>query len=229
MSSSVRRLLVSLIVVAVLVVAAVAWLDDGDEPAGPVAVDTEVPSASPTTPTPAPTPAPTPSPTPVKQPPKTPFECLATSDAITPTSISIAGVTTGSPVVAVPRGSNGVLGVPPVTSEGKTQFAWDQPGVAPGSPAGVALFDAHTWPDGSALGNRLLEGLQTGGRLIVRGATGEHLCYDVARRDEVTAETRMPEIYSTEGPPQLVIIVCSGVRRGPGDWSHRTLWFARPV
>ncbi len=222
MSSSVRRLLVSLVVVAVVLVAAVALLHDGDEPAGPVAVDPAVPSASPTT-------VPTTSPSPVRQPPKTPFACRSTPDAFTPTSISVTGVTTGSPVVGVPRDSNGVFGVPPLTSAGKAMFAWDAPGVAPGSRAGVVLLDAHTWPDGSALGNRLLGGLQKGGRLVVRGAGGEQLCYDVSRRDEVTAETRMPELYSAEGPPQLVIIVCSGARRGPGDWSHRTLWFATPV
>jgi hypothetical protein len=24
-------------------------------------------------------------------------------------------------------------------------------------------------------------------------------------------------------------MVCSGVRRGPGDWAERTVWFASPV
>ena len=220
MNSS-RRLLALLVLVAVLAAAAMVWLAD-DEPTSPVAVDPEVPSATPTV-------TPTATPTRVKQAPKTPFECRSKPAAFTPTSISIAGITSGSPVVAVPRDANGVVGVPPLTESGKAEFAWDEPGVEPGSPAGHALFNAHTWPDGSALGNQLLDGLQTGERLVVRGATGERLCYDVARRDEVTAETRLPEIYSAEGPPQLVIIVCSGVRRGPGDWSHRTLWFAEPV
>jgi len=27
----------------------------------------------------------------------------------------------------------------------------------------------------------------------------------------------------------VVIVVCSGERLGPGDWTHRTLWFASPV
>ncbi len=222
MSLSVRSRLVALFVAAVLVAAALVWLADRNDSSDPVAVDQEVPSASASA-------APTPTPTPSRQPPKTPFACRAVSDAFTPTSIEVPGVTTGSSVVAVPRDANGVVGVPPLTESGKAEFAWDAPGVEPGSSAGHALFNAHTWPDGSALGNRLLDGLQTGGRLVVRGASGERLCYDVDRREEVTAETRMPEIYSAEGPPRLVIIVCSGVRRGPGDWSHRTLWFASPV
>lgn len=210
------------VLVLVLVLVAVTVLSDVDEPAREVALDPAAPSTSATT-------APSATPKPLDKPPRTPVACRAGSGAFTPTSISVAGVTTGSPVVAVPRDSNGVFGVPPLTTAGKSQFAWDAPGVAPGSPAGVVLLDAHTWPDGSALGNRLLDGLQTGGRLVVRGASGETVCYDVARREQVTAETRMPELYSSEGPPQLVVVVCSGARRGPGDWSHRTLWFADPA
>jgi hypothetical protein len=35
--------------------------------------------------------------------------------------------------------------------------------------------------------------------------------------------------YSSTGPSRLAILVCSGRRRGPGDWSHRTIWFAKPI
>lgn len=213
-----RRLLLLL---SLVVVAALAFVVLQDDPA-PVAVDPAP------TPTATSSPVPSPSPSPSRQPPQTELACRA-SGPFTPTSISVVGVTSGSPVLAMPRDANGVVGVPPLTTEGKQEFAWDEPGVAPGSPAGHVLLNAHTWPDGSALGNRLLDGLPSDGQLTVRGPSGRCLRYDVARRIEVPAETRMPEIYSPDGPPRLVIIVCSGVRRGPGDWSRRTLWFAEPV
>ncbi|WP_426245663.1 class F sortase [Nocardioides sp. LHG3406-4] len=216
----------ALVALAVLLVGVTAWVvrDQGEQP------DRSATDSSTAVATPTPTPTPTPTvPPPTERKPRAEPRCRATSGGFTPTSMSVRGVTPGAPVLAIPRDGNGVVGVPPLTAEGKAELAWDAPGVAPGSPAGHVLFNAHTWPDGSALGNRLLGSLQAGGRILVRGADGELACYDVSRRTEVPAETLMPEIYSPEGPPQLVIIVCSGTRRGPGDWSHRTLWFASPV
>jgi sortase (surface protein transpeptidase) len=121
-----------------------------------------------------------------------------------------------------------VPGVPALTSRGKSVFAWDrEQGIRPGDPAGNVLLNAHTWPDGSALGNHLLAGLQRGDRIVVTG-TNARLCYRVTERVEVPAEREMPRYYTTDGPPQLAIVVCSGRRLGPGTWEKRTLWFASP-
>ena len=119
-------------------------------------------------------------------------------------------------------------GVPPLTAAGKHVFAWDRAqGIRPGDPAGNVLLNAHTWPDGSALGNRLLAGLHTGDRIVVRGDAAR-LCYRVTERVEVSAKSGLPRYYDTEGPPQLAIVVCSGRRLGPGVWENRTVWFASP-
>ena len=73
-------------------------------------------------------------------------------------------------MVTPPRDAQGIPGVPPLTSAGKAVFAWDrQQGIRPGAARGNVLLNAHTWPDGSALGNRLLDGLRTGGRSSSRG------------------------------------------------------------
>jgi len=133
-----------------------------------------------------------------------------------------------APVLALPRDGRGVLAVAPLTHTGKREIAWDRPpGIKPGSPKGNVLLNAHTWPDGTALGNQMLKGLEVGGRIIVRNADDE-LCYRVDRRSEVPASTRIPALYATGGSPQLVIIVCSGKRLGPANWTHRTLWYAVP-
>jgi hypothetical protein len=107
-------------------------------------------------------------------------------------------------------------------------FAWDRKqGIRPGDPAGNVLLNAHTWPDGSALGNRLLAGLHKGDRIVVRGVD-TRLCYRVTERIEVPADKKMPRYYAKTGRPQLAILVCSGRRLGPGNWEKRTIWFASP-
>lgn len=89
---------------------------------------------------------------------------------------------------------------------------------------------AHTYPRsaGAALGNRLLGRLRAGALIKVSGAQGAQLCYRVTRRITVRAEQRLAAYYATTGAPRLAILVCSGTRRGPGDWSHRSIWFAKP-
>jgi len=132
-------------------------------------------------------------------------------------------------VVTPPRDANGVPGIPPLTDAGKSVFAWDrEQGIRPGDPAGNVLLNAHTWPDGSALGNQLLAGLRRGDQIVVRGVEAR-LCYRVTERVEVLAERGLPRYYTADGPPQLAIVVCSGRRLGPGLWEKRTVWFASPA
>lgn len=148
----------------------------------------------------------------------------------TPVRISVQDVTKGSAVLAVSRDANGIPGVPPVSTTGKSQFAFDAPGVHPGAQRGNVILTAHTWPDGTAMGNRLLRGLGEGERLVLHGKPGQGLCYRVTDRLEVSlVDPPLERVYDTDGPPQVVIIVCSGTRLGPGNWTHRTLWFASPV
>ena len=155
--------------------------------------------------------------------------CDDVTRGFVPREISVPGATRGAAIVTPPRDGNGIPGVPPLTTAGKSVFAWDeQQGTRPGGRAGNVLLNAHTWPDGSALGNRLLAALQLGDRLVVRGPEGR-LCYRVTERVEVPADIQMYRYYATKGPPQLAILVCSGTRLGPGVWTKRTVWFASPV
>jgi hypothetical protein len=154
--------------------------------------------------------------------------CAEVAHPFAPTSIAIPGVTRGATVLAPPRETNGVPGTPPLTSEGKLEFAWDRAqGIRPGDAHGNVLLNAHTWPDGSALGNRMLAGLHEGDRIMVRGRTGR-LCYRVTERVEVAASDGLVRYYARRGRPQLAIVVCSGRRLGPGEWENRTIWFASP-
>ena len=155
------------------------------------------------------------------------------SAPFTPTHITVPGVTRDATVLALPRDAENVPQAPPISDTGKTQFAWSvPPDPMPGEPKGNVLLNAHTWPDDSALGNKLLDNLQVGDRIIVDGVAGhghpERLCYRVTKRDVIVASDGSFEYYERNGPPQLALIVCSPPRLGPGNWLHRTIWYASP-
>lgn len=160
--------------------------------------------------------------------------CAQVDRGFRPTSLAIDGVVGSTRVLALGQDQHGIPRPPPLTERGKWQFAWDKAsGVRPGGPEGVVRLTAHTYPRdgsyGSALGNLLLARLRTDAQLEVSGAGGERLCYRVTRRVEVPANASLSGYYDTTGPPRLAILVCSGKRRGPGDWSHRTIWYAEPT
>lgn len=205
------RVAVVAAVVALALVAVLAWWLLRDEPAVPAAVR---PQPSPSAPAAVPEPPRDPCATPARR-------------GFVPTALSVPGVVRRAEVRGFPRDALGVPGVPPVAD--KDVVAWDLGGVEPGSRQGHVLLNAHTWPNGAALGNRLLDGLRKGGRIVLRGAGGALACYRVTERSEVRAEDGYPGWDAVDGSPEVVIVVCSGVRRGPGDWSHRTLWFARAL
>lgn len=158
-----------------------------------------------------------------------PAACSTAAGPFVPTSISVPGVGRQIAVLPLPRDLNGVPGVPPLNTLGKATMAFDLgSGIRPGSPRGNALLNAHTWPDGSALGNKLLGALEKGDRLVARGPLGT-LCYRVTDRVEVPLDDPGTRYYAKAGEPQLAIVVCSGRRTGPGQWTHRTIWYATPI
>lgn len=130
------------------------------------------------------------------------------------------------PVYALGRSRGGVPKAPPLTSTGKQAFGWDKYGPKPGARRGNVRFNAHTYPDGSALGNRLLARLRVGHVIVLRDARSS-LCYQVTKV-VVTTPRRIAAYYVTQGSPKLAIVVCSGRRLGPGRWTHRTIWYAKP-
>lgn len=155
--------------------------------------------------------------------------CPATARPFEPTSIDVRGVGRQIAVLTPPRDAQGVPGTPPLTTAGKRVFAFDRgQGVRPGDRRGNVLLNAHTYPDGSALGNDLLRSTTKGDRIVVHGAAGRRLCYTVREVTQVRASQGFPAYYATAGRPQLAIIVCSGRRLGPGEWEDRTIFFASP-
>ena len=206
------------VLVAGVVVAFLVVLRPADD-AGPARV-TRAPATAPATATPQPEPSTTIAPR---------SACDRVRHGFTPRTISVPGATRAAAIVTPPRDAAGIPGTPPLTEAGKAEFAWDlTQGTRPGDRRGNVIVNAHTWPDGSALGNRLLAALHRGDLVVVRGEK-VRLCYRVTERVEVPAATLMPRYYRKDGPPRLAILTCSGRRLGPGIWTRRTVWFASPV
>lgn len=197
------------------------------QPAAATESASPTPSASASA-TATPTPTPSSSPSRARARPAAAACTPAARQPFGPQRITVPGVTRNAAVVR-PAREDGVPGTPPLTSYGKTLFAFDlAQGVQPGDSAGNVLLNAHTWPDGTALGNRLLAGLQEGDKIVVQGDGAARLCYRVTERVEVLASKGLARYYDQDGPPQLAIVVCSGRRLGPGVWEKRTVWFASP-
>ena len=134
-------------------------------------------------------------------------------------------------VMALGRDRYGVPHEPPLTDSGKRVFGWDKKGPKPGSRRGNVRFNAHTWPDGSALGNRLLANLWVGQFIVLKNAYGKVVCYRVTKRVQVLPRSYEARVtyYGTTGKPKLAIVVCSPPRLGPGNWKYRTIWYAKPA
>ncbi len=160
--------------------------------------------------------------------------CAPVDVPVVPSTLSIDGVLAATEVLSRGQDRAGVPKPPPLTARGRWQLAWDKAsGVRPGGSAGVVRLTAHTYPrdraQEPALGNLLLARLHPGARIQLVGTKGERLCYDVTRRQRLRSTASLSGFYDTTGAPRLAILVCSGERRGPGDWTHRTIWWAHPT
>jgi hypothetical protein len=155
--------------------------------------------------------------------------CNVVPHSFRPRTITMPHITRHAKVVTPPRVSKRVPGAPPLTTAGKEMFAYDlKQGIEPGDPHGHVLLNAHVWPDGSAVGNRMLAKLHKGDRVVVFGKYLK-LCYRVVKRITVLASVGLPGYYSKTGPPRLAFVTCSGKRLGPGRWTKRTVWYAAPM
>ncbi len=210
--------LVAAAAVAVLIVVGLVSLSQaGDDQAPRAAAPTATPAALGETPTLS-----------AKAQPKR-SACDKVRHGFVPREVVIPGVTKGASIVTPPRDANNIPGTPPLTTAGKSMFAWDTVlGTRPGDKKGNVAINAHAWPDHSALGDQMVASLQEGDRVVVVGDR-QRLCYRVTERVEVPATAMMERYYETDGPPRLAILTCSGTRLGPGVWTKRTVWFASPA
>ena len=148
-----------------------------------------------------------------------------------PERISVAHI--GSRAVqALPRisvGENG-FSLPDPQDANPAVYAWDKEGAMPGASRGAVNLVAHTYPPGQvALGNQLFDNLQVGDVITVHGPRTS-LDYRVTERLQMeVADYPQERVLDTDGSSVLTVTICSGERLGPGNWSMRTVWIARPM
>lgn len=155
--------------------------------------------------------------------------CVRPDGGFVPVRAAIPAIDRTVRVLVVKRTPENEIGAGPLTESGKWIMAMD-PVTRPSTRQGSVLLSGHTWPDGSALGNAMLEGLWTGNQVILSDNDGNRACYKITKRksypyDEVPGKTA----FRTTGPEQIVIVACSGERTSPGHWTHRTLWYGSPL
>jgi hypothetical protein len=108
--------------------------------------------------------------------------CATPASAFSPATAEIAAVGRSVRIVPVRRTASGAVGTPPTTRRGKWLMGLD-PQVRPGAGKGTVIMAAHTWPDGSALGNALLRRLAVGDRLVLaKGDGSATACYQITQR-----------------------------------------------
>lgn len=144
----------------------------------------------------------------------------------TPTTVDIEDVRSDLPVQPIARDGEDVPGVPPVSATHTVAF--DAPGPRPGAKRGLVRLNAHTWPNGAALGNEMLARFDVGDVLTLRDGDTK-LCYRVTERVEVDGYATYDPFYELDVPAEFAFIVCSGERLGPGNWNKRTIWFGKPI
>jgi hypothetical protein len=148
------------------------------------------------------------------------------TEPFTPSTVDIEDVGQSLPVQPIARERDDIPGVPPVSATHTVAF--DAPGPQPGSERGLVRLNAHTWPNGAALGNAMLAKFDVGDILTLRRGNLK-VCYRVTERVEVDGDKTYEPFYALDGPSEFAFIVCSGERRGPGDWAMRTIWFGTPI
>ena len=152
--------------------------------------------------------------------------CKRPTQGFVPARAEIPAIGRTVKVIQVEREPNGQIGAGPTTEEGKWLMSMD-PKTKPGSRQGSVLLSGHTWPDGSALGNAMLENLWAGnGIVLFTGYT--RACYRINKRESYPVDEVPRRIFRTTGYEEVVIVACSGKRLGPGNWTRRTLWYATP-
>lgn len=160
-----------------------------------------------------------------------PANCTSTRGAFVPTQARISHIGRVQ-VIAVGKNSDGSMGTPPLTNTGKHQLAWFRGSSKPGSGKGGVAMDAHSWPDGSALGNALYARVFKGDTVTLSDAGNKHrTCYRITNREQFNrSSVPMNRVVRGNGKGQILsMVVCSGQRLGPGNWTQRTVWTAVAV
>ncbi|MGY1594638.1 class F sortase [Geodermatophilus sp. SYSU D00708] len=168
-------------------------------------------------------------PSPLVPSPSTPAPTTPPPVSPAPVALTLPPVTTPDPVPLVPVGvlASGALQLP----ERPTVLGWYAGGAVPGDPAGTAVVAGHV--DSARYGAGPLEGLlslRQGDVVEVTDAGGAVHRYAVASRTSIAKSALPPELFRTDGPPQLALVTCGGAfDERTGSYADNVVVVAVPV
>ncbi|WP_232660374.1 class F sortase [Pseudonocardia sp. TRM90224] len=144
--------------------------------------------------------------------PSTPSRPVVTVSAASPagtipTQLELPAGGVSAPVVPVATGADGALVVPDAPST----VGWWSPSSLAGGRRGTTVIAGHV--DSAAEGMGVLSVLRRarpGDEVVLRGAEGREVRYAVVAVRQYTKAELPPEVFSSTGPPQLVLITCGG-------------------
>jgi len=127
------------------------------------------------------------------------------SPAAPPVRLSVPALGINAPVETVRLDRQGNLASPAALKD----VAWYAGGAAPGDP-GSAVMDGHLGvrPGQAVFWN--LPKIRAGDVIVVTQADGTQVQFKVDSVQTYSRTATVPQIFSTDGPPQLWLITCSG-------------------
>ena len=226
-------------VLILIVVGAIAFFNQGDDAPtvtaspspGLTREETVAPSPSQAAPTPTPTPTPTPAATPTPTPTPSPDQCTTATGGFQASTLEIPDLGVSSHVMSVAYDDEGNPGAPPLDDAQGT--AWFNGSAQVGSDQGTSMLNIHTYRNGGALGNQLLDELSNGATLELTDGSGNTACYEVYERVKVHVDTvtdaELDRLHADSGDPEAVIVVCDDFNWDEEFWETRVLWYAKKV
>jgi sortase (surface protein transpeptidase) len=143
-----------------------------------------------------------------------------------PAALAIPAIQVRAPVVPI-GATAGILDVP----ANPAQVGWWSASARVGAATGSVVIDGHV--DSAATGPGALfhlTDLSAGDRLVVTTTTGDRRSYVVTGRRVYPKTGGLPaDLFTTDGPPRLVLITCGGpFDRAAGSYLDNIIVFAAP-
>ena len=115
--------------------------------------------------------------------------------------------TSARPVVPTATGPDGALAVPDPPST----VGWWSPGALAGAASGTTVLVGHVDSAASGLGVfAVLRDVAVGERVLLRGADGRLLGYQVTGRRQAGKAALPADLFAPGGPPRLALVTCGG-------------------
>ena len=135
-------------------------------------------------------------------------------------------------VLASPRPKGAPVALEMAVPAQPVNVGWYALGASPGDASGAVTFDGHLdWPvngkDAPAVFWKL-SSLAAGAIIKVVTTDGLTFSYRVASSKPVAAQTKMPELFSKNGPAELYLVTCTGKWDGT-QYTQRQVVKADPV